>query len=101
MFHRLPALPLVALALLAGLAGAQTAQPPMPPASAVPAYRSAMEGYRPFADEKPAPWKESNDNVGRIGGWRVYAKEAQGGASGVAPARPAASAAEPHGGHKH
>jgi hypothetical protein len=115
MLQRLPALSLAALALTAGLASAQTSQPQAPSAAAVPAYRSALEGYRPFSDEKLAPWKESNDNVGRIGGWRVYAKEAQGAASGPAPAarpaaaapqpasapKPAASAPDPHSGHKH
>lgn len=33
-----------------------------------PAYRSAFEGYRPFQDEKLAPWREVNDEVGRVGG---------------------------------
>ncbi len=41
-------------------------------------YRSTLEGYQPFADEKRASWREANDNVGRIGGWRAYANEAQG-----------------------
>jgi hypothetical protein len=91
MFQRLPALVLAAAALIAGPAPAQTA----PSASAIPPYRSAMEGYRRFTDEKPAPWKESNDTVGRIGGWRAYAKEAQGGASSPAPAP------KPQGAHRH
>lgn len=40
-------------------------------------YRSAMEGYQPYTDEKMADWKAANDTAGRIGGWRVYAKEAR------------------------
>jgi hypothetical protein len=40
-------------------------------------YQSSLADYRAFSDEKLMPWKESNDNVGRIGGWRAYAKEAQ------------------------
>jgi len=40
------------------------------------AHRSAFSGYRRFADETPVPWKRANDTVGRIGGWRTYAREA-------------------------
>lgn len=39
-------------------------------------YESPFNGYRPFSEEKVAPWKDTNDTVGRIGGWRAYAKEA-------------------------
>lgn len=72
-FSKTPA----ALLLLAASLGsfqvsAQTsAAPPVPPA-----YRSALEGYQPYTDEKIVNWKEANDNTGRIGGWREYAKEA-------------------------
>ena len=46
--------------------------------AAVPAlkYQSPFRDYRPFDDAKPIPWKDANDEVGRIGGWRAYAKEA-------------------------
>ncbi len=40
-------------------------------------YRSAFEGYRPFGDPPAVPWREANDAVGRIGGWRAYARETQ------------------------
>lgn len=40
-------------------------------------YRSAFTGYRPLAEEKVMPWKETNDSAGRIGGWRAYARQAQ------------------------
>lgn len=40
-------------------------------------YRSAMADYRKFDDQPVAPWTQVNDTVGKIGGWRVYAKEAQ------------------------
>lgn len=36
---------------------------------------SSFAGYRAFSDQEVKDWRESNDNVGRIGGWRVYAKE--------------------------
>lgn len=32
------------------------------------AYESAFAGYRTYQDEKPASWREVNDEVGRIGG---------------------------------
>lgn len=70
-------------------------------------YRSVFDGYQPFTDEKTRSWKDSNDTVGKIGGWRSYAKEAAEpapadkqppAASLAAPALPAA-AATPHAGH--
>jgi hypothetical protein len=49
------------------------------PQAAVPAttYRSAFHGYRTPAEDVVTPWRDANDLVGRIGGWRVYAREAQ------------------------
>lgn len=66
-----------------------------------PVYRSALGGYRAFQDEKVSSWQASNDNVARIGGWRVYAREAR--EPEPAPrdtvrAAPAA-AGHPHAGH--
>lgn len=90
------ALLLATQAFLSGLASAQTPPASTPQTASAPTYRSALDGYQPFADEKLAPWKESNDNVGRIGGWRVYAKEAsEGGAAPSAAPAGAASAAKP------
>ena len=66
------------------------------PRAAIPAltYRSAFADYRRLGDEALIPWKHANDEVGRIGGWRVYAKEAsepaQGSASPNATPKPAA-----------
>jgi len=40
-------------------------------------YRSAFAGYHGFAEQKVADWRESNDKVGQIGGWRAYAREAK------------------------
>ncbi len=67
---------LVTAALVAGPVAAQ------PPGivTAPPAWRSAFDGYQPYAEAPLAPWRESNDTVGRIGGWRAYAREAQEGA---------------------
>ena len=40
-------------------------------------YESPFANYRPLSNQKITAWKESIDNVGRIGGWRAYAKEAE------------------------
>lgn len=45
--------------------------------SATAPFRSAMQGYKPYTDEKTVDWKQANDSTGKIGGWREYAKEAQ------------------------
>lgn len=42
-------------------------------------YRSALDGYQKYTDEQVGSWRDANDNVGRIGGFRAYAREAQGG----------------------
>lgn len=72
------------------------AQPASPPArdadrsrDAPAVSRAGLENYRPFTDEKVAPWKQANDLVAKIGGWRAYAKEAQE-TSGDSPAPAAA-----------
>jgi len=51
-------------------------------------YRSAFAGYRRLGAESPSlAWREANNTVERIGGWRAYAREAQ----APAPAAPASS----------
>lgn len=76
------------LALGASLAYAQpmtsaqtSSQVPAPEPSGAAAlalpYRSAFTGYQGYSDQKIAPWTETNSTVEKIGGWRVYAKEAR------------------------
>lgn len=65
-----------------------SADPPAPPP-----YRSALEGYQPYTDEKIVNWKEANETAGRIGGWREYAKEAGESESPVAEPKPDPAAA--------
>ncbi|HEY3048277.1 MAG TPA: hypothetical protein VGJ72_12575 [Polaromonas sp.] len=73
-------------------AQASTAEKPIAPTAmadaAPPAYRSALEGYQPYTDEKIVNWKEANDKAGRIGGWREYAKEARPAQTPDAAAKP-------------
>ena len=94
------------LAFIAGAAVAATARAD---------DRSAFDGYRPFGEQPVAPWRQANDTVRDVGGWRAYAREAQAQAPAPAPvpaspassAAPAASAApapssaasSPHAGH--
>jgi hypothetical protein len=50
-------------------------------------YRSAFAGYKKLAAESPPlAWREANDAVLRIGGWRAYAREASAAASAPASA---------------
>ena len=60
---------------------------PASPSAPVPAlkYESAFSDYRPFGDDQMIPWKSANDEVGRIGGWQVYAREARQPAAVQAP----------------
>lgn len=92
-------------ALLAGLSGAAAAQPAADPADAkakVPtvAYESPFAGYRKHAETAVAPWRGVNDEVGRIGGWKAYAREAYEAAQAEA-AKKAAPAVAPPAMHQH
>lgn len=86
----------VALLLGMGSAHAQNAAradnpDPLNPQAAVPAlvHTSSFAAYRRHAAAEPIGWREANDTVTRIGGWRAYAREAA--AESPAPA----SAASP------
>ena len=46
-------------------------------AQTIVTYKSPIEDYKAFVDEKVISWKAANDKVGQIGGWRAYAKETQ------------------------
>lgn len=39
-------------------------------------YQSPFRDYRPLGEDKNTSWKDANETVGKIGGWRVYAREA-------------------------
>ena len=78
---------LLSTSIAAGVA-AQTSAPPlaaraMPktadsqPAAGTTSYRSVFDGYVATSEDKPVSWREANGLVGSIGGWRVYAREAQ------------------------
>lgn len=113
----LNALVTLALAMVTLTAHAATASPPakadpLDARAVVPAlrYESSFKAASRTGDDKPISWREANDTVARVGGWRVYAREAHQPDSAPAansvpalPARAAPAAATPqhsHGGHK-
>ena len=86
---------------------------PLDPSASVPtlSYRSSFTQYQRLDEGKPISWREANDTVARIGGWRVYAREAQQPdpapepkPAGPTPAAVSNETAKPmpagHGGHK-
>jgi hypothetical protein len=100
-----------ALALCSSAVLAQPARDradPLDAAASVPAARheSALKSYRRFDEAQAVPWRQANDTVERIGGWRSYARDT-GAAAAASAAQPAsAPRSEPkapsgHGGHKH
>lgn len=99
---------LLLLSIAGPAAHGQASAPPAPPARPDPlnpkavvppvAYKSALGGYRAAGEVKVGSWKDANDTVTRIGGWRTYAREAsppEGGAATTTPAAPAAAPVAP------
>jgi hypothetical protein len=81
---------------------------PLDPKADVPAVRYQSPFAQPARAAHPAPigWREANDAVARIGGWRAYAREAQHPEPVAAPAPAASAPPKPaghggHGGHGH
>ena len=58
---------------------------------------SPFAQYRPFAAEVLGPWKAVNDEVGRIGGWKVYAREVYEATKREADGKPSAAPPDPGG----
>lgn len=81
-------------ALLMGAACSTPDQPPgtprLPSDVAVPAaarssivYRSSFDGYQSDRETNAMAWKQANDTVHTIGGWRSYAREGAGAPTGA------------------
>jgi hypothetical protein len=68
-----------ALLGLLALPASAWAMPPDPLDAAAPApalsYQSPLEHYQGWREQPIASWREANELVGRIGGWRTYAQE--------------------------
>jgi hypothetical protein len=61
-------------------AGPLNPQADVPPA----VYRSSLADPAQRAADKPLDWRQANEEVARIGGWRAYAREANAPASAPA-----------------
>lgn len=96
---RRPSLRMLLPATWAVLAGAAAAQSPVEPATpsypVAVKYTSPFSKYRAYRDQPVQSWREANDRVGRIGGWRAYAKELKTGK----PANDGSSTSDPGLGH--
>lgn len=64
---------------------------PLDPQASVPAASppKALRRYRAATTPEPGGWREANERVTRIGGWKTYLREAQ------QPEVPAAAASAP------
>lgn len=61
-------------------------------------YRSALSGYEAYKEQSVQSWREANDKVGEIGGWRAYAKEMREAAPATGKDQPTQSNDAHHGG---
>jgi hypothetical protein len=63
--------------LAIGKSDARSAQPNIAPCDTadIPGDTSPWASYRPWRDETVGDWRQANALVGRIGGWRTYARE--------------------------
>lgn len=59
-------------------------------------FKSSFSEYVPYSEQSIESWREANDRVGEIGGWRVYAKEAQQARSQDKPNMPMSQAPMSH-----
>ena len=78
------------------LSGLCQAQPdPLDPRAPVPAirYHSSFSDSPVLEAAPVGSWRDANENVNRIGGWRTYAREAQVPTQPTVPARPSQPAA--------
>lgn len=64
----------LALMLSASFGFAQSTSPVETP---TPSYRSVFSQYKAFDEQDVATWRKTNETVEKVGGWRVYAKEAR------------------------
>lgn len=80
-----------AMAFCMPIAWAQAAHDGTPSS---PVGLTGLDQYQRWRDDERIPWKDANERVNRIGGWRTYAKEAQE-AKPAAPQQTGASAGGP------
>ena len=81
-----PALPAKAGLSRGVLPGA--VESPQAPAATEPVV---FANYQAYADAPVLPWRESNDRVRQVGGWRAYARQAQSGEASDGTGSPGAA----------
>ena len=64
-------------AALLGLPAAQAAETQAAAKAATPAPAPPFDRYQSWRDAPLRDWRELNDRVGEIGGWRTYLRESQ------------------------
>lgn len=69
------------------LAAAQSAPGPDGAKLKAAPYQSSFKLYRGFVDQPVGSWREINDTVSKIGGWRFYARDAEAALSTTKPAQ--------------
>ncbi|WP_245597869.1 hypothetical protein [Ottowia thiooxydans] len=90
---------------LAIFSGAVSAQAPAEAEASKPApltalrYSSPIQAYQAYVDQPLQSWREANDRVGQIGGWRAYAKEIASDETTTAKDSAPTSGSHPHAGH--
>lgn len=90
---RLPSfLPCLAAWALASALPVNAQHSSTPPAAMGLSHDSVLSRYKRFEDPPVLPWREANDTVGRIGGWKAYAQEK---AEGTAAQKATPEAAAP------
>jgi hypothetical protein len=66
-----------ACAWLVWLPGAHATEEKPVPEATQSALAYPFDQYHAWRDEPVRDWRESNDHVGKIGGWRTYLRESQ------------------------
>lgn len=86
-----------AASLMLSMAAVAAPGDPLDARAVVPApvHRSAFDAYRRHDDVQPQPWRQANDTVEHIGGWRSYLREGAGSRPAAAASSPAIPAAPP------
>jgi hypothetical protein len=97
LFVAVPALLFAAIAAAQGEGrrDPRDAQAKVPPVE----FRSAFEGYRPYAEPELRDWRKSNQEVGAAGGHSGH-RPGQGEGAQTSKPQPGKPAPQEHGGHK-
>jgi hypothetical protein len=68
---------LFSLCALAQQPATPVAQITLKPSESALQFNSVFDRYQSFKSEKVGSWRDANDTVNRVGGWREYLKQSQ------------------------